>query len=167
MGPKGVSEKRLDPHRRGGYSRNENGRRRHENVRFAQRPGLALPADKTVELKPGDYHVMLVDLKIPLRKDTTIQVPVQMTPPQAAAAHGALIQFRLCVGWLVGWLAGWLGRGLSQLEMKACGAQVRVVLRVTTALDRGIGKRVLVRSRHSGGSVLLNRPGQPLSMWCT
>jgi copper(I)-binding protein len=69
--------------------------------------GLALPAGKTVELKPGDYHVMLLDLKIPLRKDTaipmtlvfqnakgvqtktTIQVPVQMTPPQAAAAHGA------------------------------------------------------------------------------
>jgi hypothetical protein len=122
MGPKGVSEKRLDPHRRGGYSRNENGRRRHENVRFAQRPGLALPAGETVELKPGDYHVMLVDLKIPLRKDTTIpmtlvfqnakgvqtqttiQVPVQMTLPQTATAHGALkaggIRFGLCVGWV-------------------------------------------------------------------
>ena len=29
--------------------------------------GLALPAGKTVELKPGGYHVMLMDLKAPIR----------------------------------------------------------------------------------------------------
>ncbi len=34
--------------------------------------GLELPAGKTVELKPGGYHVMLMDLKLPLKKDTTI-----------------------------------------------------------------------------------------------
>ena len=34
--------------------------------------GLELPAGKAVELKPGGYHVMLMDLKIPLQKDTTI-----------------------------------------------------------------------------------------------
>lgn len=34
--------------------------------------GLALPAGKAVELKPGGYHVMLMDLKVPLQKDTTI-----------------------------------------------------------------------------------------------
>ena len=34
--------------------------------------GLDLPAGKTVELKPGGYHVMLMDLKLPLQKDTTI-----------------------------------------------------------------------------------------------
>lgn len=34
--------------------------------------GLDLPAGKAVELKPGGYHVMLMDLKIPLKKDTTI-----------------------------------------------------------------------------------------------
>ncbi len=33
--------------------------------------GLDLPAGKAVELKPGGYHVMLMDLKIPLKKDTT------------------------------------------------------------------------------------------------
>jgi copper(I)-binding protein len=34
--------------------------------------GLDLPAGKTVELKPGGYHVMLMDLKEPLGKDTTL-----------------------------------------------------------------------------------------------
>lgn len=34
--------------------------------------GLELPAGKAVELKPGGYHVMLMDLKLPLLKDTTI-----------------------------------------------------------------------------------------------
>ncbi|WP_088280510.1 copper chaperone PCu(A)C [Ideonella sp. A 288] len=29
-------------------------------------PGLELPAGKAVELKPGGYHVMLMDLKAPL-----------------------------------------------------------------------------------------------------
>ena len=39
--------------------------------------GLDLPAGKTVELKPGGYHVMLMDLKAPLAKDST--VPVTLT----------------------------------------------------------------------------------------
>jgi len=34
--------------------------------------GLDLPAGKTVELKPGGYHVMLMDLKETLPKDSTI-----------------------------------------------------------------------------------------------
>ena len=34
--------------------------------------GLELPAGKTVELKPGGYHVMLMDLKGPLAKDSTV-----------------------------------------------------------------------------------------------
>ena len=34
--------------------------------------GLDLPAGKAVELKPGGYHVMLMDLKAALPKDTTI-----------------------------------------------------------------------------------------------
>ena len=67
-------------------------------------PGLELPAGKTVELKPGGYHVMLMDLKSTLQKETTIPltlvfkdakgvetkteltVPVAMTPPGAKAA---------------------------------------------------------------------------------
>jgi copper(I)-binding protein len=34
--------------------------------------GLELPAGKTVELKPGSYHIMLMDLKTSLAKDSTI-----------------------------------------------------------------------------------------------
>ena len=37
-------------------------------------PTLELPADKKVELKAGGYHVMLMDLKAPLAKDSTIPV---------------------------------------------------------------------------------------------
>ena len=35
-------------------------------------PVLELPAGKTVELKPGGYHVMLMDLKAALPKDSTV-----------------------------------------------------------------------------------------------
>lgn len=35
-------------------------------------PGLDLPAGKTVELKPGSYHLMLMDLRQPLPKDTNV-----------------------------------------------------------------------------------------------
>ncbi len=34
--------------------------------------GLDLPAGKAVELKPGGYHVMLMDLKAALPKDSTV-----------------------------------------------------------------------------------------------
>lgn len=68
--------------------------------------GLDLPAGKAVELKPGGYHLMLMDLKLPLQKDTTIpvtlvfkdakgvetkkelKVPVSQTAPAGAAAGG-------------------------------------------------------------------------------
>lgn len=35
---------------------------------------IDLPAGKKVELKPGGYHVMLMDLKAPLAKDSTVPV---------------------------------------------------------------------------------------------
>lgn len=38
----------------------------------AVKDGLELPAGKTVELKPGSYHLMLMDLKLPLIKDSSI-----------------------------------------------------------------------------------------------
>ena len=34
--------------------------------------GLELPAGKTVEFKPGGYHLMLMDLKAALPKDSTV-----------------------------------------------------------------------------------------------
>lgn len=68
--------------------------------------GIDLPAGKAVELKPGGYHVMLMDLKTPLQKDTTIpltlllkdakgvqtqmdiKVPVSQTPPAGVRTGG-------------------------------------------------------------------------------
>ena len=67
--------------------------------------GLDLPAGKTVELKPGGYHVMLMDLKAALPKDSTVpltlvfkdakgaesrvelKVPVAVSPMAAAHKH--------------------------------------------------------------------------------
>lgn len=37
-------------------------------------PGLELPAGKAVELKPGGFHVMLMDLKQPLKAGETVPV---------------------------------------------------------------------------------------------
>lgn len=61
---------------------------------------LELPAGKTVELKPGGLHVMLLDLKAPLMKDTSVPITLvfqdakgvesklDLTVPVAAAAPG-------------------------------------------------------------------------------
>ncbi len=37
-------------------------------------PGLDLPAGKAVDLKPGGYHVMLMELKQPLKAGDTVPV---------------------------------------------------------------------------------------------
>lgn len=37
-------------------------------------PVLDLPANKPVELKPGSYHLMLMDLKAPLAKDSSLSL---------------------------------------------------------------------------------------------
>ena len=72
----------------------------------ALRDGLALPAGKAVALQPGGFHVMLMDLKLPLQKDTTIpltlrfkdakgvesQLDIQL--PVAATAPGAASQVK-------------------------------------------------------------------------
>lgn len=69
-------------------------------------PALDLPAGKAVELRPGGYHVMLMDLKAPLAKDSAVpltlvfqdargvesqlslQVPVATAAPGGAPAGG-------------------------------------------------------------------------------
>jgi copper(I)-binding protein len=38
---------------------------------------LALPAGVTVQLKPGSYHVMLMDLKQPLKKGNTVALTLR------------------------------------------------------------------------------------------
>jgi len=84
-------------------------------MRMRALPSLELPAGKTVELKPGGLHVMLMDLKGPLAANSTVpltllfrnargqqsrlelQVPVSATAPAGAkaaakdphAGHGA------------------------------------------------------------------------------
>jgi copper(I)-binding protein len=40
-------------------------------------PGLDLPAGKAVELKPGGYHLMLMDLKQPLAKGADVPVTLR------------------------------------------------------------------------------------------
>ena len=35
-------------------------------------PSLALPAGKAVELKPGGYHLMFMDLKQPLKAGDSV-----------------------------------------------------------------------------------------------
>jgi hypothetical protein len=39
--------------------------------------GLRLSAGKAVALKPGGFHLMLMDLKVPLQKDTAIPVTLR------------------------------------------------------------------------------------------
>jgi len=46
-------------------------------MRMAAVKRVDLPAGKTVELSPGGYHVMLMDLKAPLKEGE--QVPVTLT----------------------------------------------------------------------------------------
>ena len=74
-------------------------------MRMRAIPRLALPAGKKVELKPGGYHVMLIDLKQPLakgekvpltlrvegadKKVQTIDVQAEVRDLTAAAKHGA------------------------------------------------------------------------------
>lgn len=75
-------------------------------MRMRAAPDVELPAGRTVEFKPGGYHVMLMDLKTALRRDSTIpltlvfknakgveselqvQLPVRTAAP-GADAHGA------------------------------------------------------------------------------
>jgi copper(I)-binding protein len=40
--------------------------------------GLDLPAGQAVLLKPGSYHLMLMDLKQPLAKDTTVPITLKV-----------------------------------------------------------------------------------------
>jgi copper(I)-binding protein len=63
--------------------------------------GLELPVGKAVELKPGGYHVMLMDLKAPLLKDSTlpltlvfkdakgVESKIEIKLPVSAVAPGA------------------------------------------------------------------------------
>jgi copper(I)-binding protein len=57
--------------------------------------GLDLPAGKAVELKPGGYHVMLMDLKAPLTKDSA--VPLTLTLQDAKGVKSN-VELKVLVG---------------------------------------------------------------------
>ena len=40
-------------------------------------PAIDLPAGKSVSLQPGGYHVMLMDLKAPLAKDSSVSLTLK------------------------------------------------------------------------------------------
>ncbi len=47
-------------------------------MRMRAVPKLELPAGRIVELKPGGYHVMLIDLKKPLKKGDTVPLKLKI-----------------------------------------------------------------------------------------
>ena len=47
-------------------------------MRMRAIPSLSLPAGKPVQLKPGGYHVMLLDLKAPLKVGSTVPLTLQL-----------------------------------------------------------------------------------------
>jgi periplasmic copper chaperone A len=51
-------------------------------MKMRQIPGLDLPAGKATDLKPGGYHVMMMDLKAPVKAGDT--VPLTLTFEDAA-----------------------------------------------------------------------------------
>ena len=53
-------------------------------------PVLDLPAGKTVELKPGGYHVMLMDLKQPLLKDSKVSLTLMFKDANGVQSKLAL-----------------------------------------------------------------------------
>ena len=46
-------------------------------MKMAAIPSLDLPAGKSVELKPGSYHIMLMDLKSPVEKGTKLPLTMK------------------------------------------------------------------------------------------
>jgi len=59
-------------------------------MRMRALPALELPAGKTVELKPGGYHLMLQDLKAPLLKDTTVPITLVFQDAQGTESRLSL-----------------------------------------------------------------------------
>lgn len=52
-----------------------------DTMRMRAIPALDLPAGQTVQLKPGGYHVMLLDLKQPLKAGDTVPVTLVIEGP--------------------------------------------------------------------------------------
>jgi copper(I)-binding protein len=50
-------------------------------------PALDLPANQAVELKPGGYHLMLMDLKTPLAKDGILALTLTFRDAKGAESR--------------------------------------------------------------------------------
>ena len=48
--------------------------------------GIEIAAGKTVELKPGGYHIMLMDLKAALPKDSTVPLTLLFTDAKGVSS---------------------------------------------------------------------------------
>ena len=55
-------------------------------MRMRPLAGLDLPAGRPVELKPGGHHLMLMDLKMPLKPDTRVPVTLTFRNKQGATS---------------------------------------------------------------------------------
>jgi len=66
-----------------------------DTMRMRALPALDLPAGKTVELKPGGYHLMLMDLKQPLAKGASVPVTLRFEDAKGAAST---LELKLPVG---------------------------------------------------------------------
>jgi copper(I)-binding protein len=66
-----------------------------DTMRMRAVPGLDLPAGKTVELKPGGYHLMLMDLKQPLAKGASVPVTLRF---EDAKGQTSSLELKLPVG---------------------------------------------------------------------
>ena len=53
-------------------------------MRMRALPVLDLPPGQTVQLKPGGYHLMLMDLKQPLPKDSTVPLTLRFKDAKGA-----------------------------------------------------------------------------------
>ena len=60
-------------------------------MRMRAIPALDLPAGKAVEFKPGGFHIMLLDLKMPLAKDTTVPVTLLFKDAKGATSKLELL----------------------------------------------------------------------------
>jgi copper(I)-binding protein len=53
-------------------------------MKMAAVPALDIPAGKSVELKPGSYHVMLMDLKAPVEKGAKVPLTLRFQDAKGA-----------------------------------------------------------------------------------
>lgn len=56
-------------------------------MRMRALPALELPAGKAVALRPGGHHLMLMDLKQPLVKDTQVPVTLRFVDAQGKTSE--------------------------------------------------------------------------------